>query len=130
MGNCIPDQPVHKTAIYSPNSDVRQSPLNCSIAGMLEKTTPTSASFILRIQLLLPLFVFDSRVICSCLCILGRKYYVRPGSHCLDSFVELGGKVTQWKCTNGLAFDVDICACNHWYFIDVHKTCLSGWSSL
>ena len=65
--------------------------------------------------------------------LLGAVYLVTPQTHCLDVY-KLDNKkknrhLYQWKCGAGTAFDLSLCACNHWFFIDVDGDCKSSWYS-
>ncbi|XP_067951511.1 putative uncharacterized protein DDB_G0282499 [Watersipora subatra] len=59
----------------------------------------------------------------------GYTYYVRPRSYCLTIHRQRKihkSRPTRLQCNDGEAFDLDICACNRWWFVDVEGDCTGG----
>jgi hypothetical protein len=58
--------------------------------------------------------------------IAGYTYYVAEGSYCTEVNREGHGTAEPFRCNAELVFDLDTCGCDRWWFVDIYKTCRSG----
>lgn len=56
----------------------------------------------------------------------GWKYYVAEAMQCTEITKVGHGHEINFTCGEGSVFDIDSCACNRWWYVDILNTCRSG----